>query len=915
MADAPIKPNEASNMVSPDSRTLREVWDVVGNSTPRIASKAFEAARTSSRVRLPLEIKAAWVDAIEALRQGSFDPIELYLRQHGALCAELGLGIDICASLMRALERELLPLIATELHADPSRLTAALLALSGFSARGLDVAARAYLGYKEAELHAREDDLATTLDSIGDGVVVTDADGRVSRMNPVAQRLTGFSIADARSRALTEIFRIESEDTGQAVENPVSRVLREGIVVGLANHTVLVARDGSRCPIADSGAPVRDKSGAVRGVVLVFRDVTEERRAEEKLRYWERVFQHANWGVALADVKEVRFRAVNPAYAAMHGYTVDELLGAPVSTLWTAETRSDMERHAHETHLHGHLVTETTHRCKDGSTLPVEVVAATIRDSQGQVAWFVANVQDITERRRLQQSRIRAIELEARNRRIEEANRMKSEFLANMSHELRTPLNSVIGFTELLHDEQVGPVTSKQQEFLGDILAGGRHLLRLINDVLDLAKVEAGKMDFRPEPVNLEPLVATVAHSLRATAIEKGLEVVLDVDPRIGDVELDPGRFKQVLYNYLSNALKFAPESTRVDVRVTSEGSDNFRLEVEDRGRGIAVDKVPRLFVAFQQLDSAAAKRHGGTGLGLALTRRLAEAQGGVVGVRPATPSGSVFFAVLPRRQGARGHSIQRRLDRAQATRLLVVEPRSARREAVATVLLNAGYEVDATSGFDQAISVWREKPHDGILVAVDGADNVAATFIALVRNDERAAATPVLGMGFPTATIAPQLTGFIAEPEAPEALLEALDRVGPPSPRGRPVLVVDDDVSSLKLMEATLSNLGYSAVCFADPHDALLALPHLRPIAIVIDVIMPDMDGLTFVRRFRAAEQNRRIPVMFWTVKDISAEERRSLESVAELVVQKGVGDGSRLSAALSSLLPSSDRAREQKD
>ena len=378
-----------------------------------------------------------------------------------------------------------------------------------------------------------------------------------------------------------------------------------------------------------------------------------EARVSERtsaLRQWERIFQHATWGVAVAGAKDVRLQAVNPAYARMHGYSVEELVGAPVSTLWAPEAKGDMERNLHQLYERDQLVTETVHLCKDGTRLPVEVVATKINGPGGEPERLVANVQDITERKRLQKARERALELEARNRRSEEANRLKSQFLANMSHELRTPLNSIIGFGELLHDGEVGALTPKQIEFLGDILAAGRHLLGLINDVLDLAKVEAGKTEFRPEPVDLGDLTGKLVQSLRAATADKQIEVEVSVDPTLTDVALDPGRFKQILYNYVSNALKFTPDGGRVVVRLTPEGADRFRVEVEDTGVGVAADNRQHLFVAFQQLDSSAAKRHPGTGLGLALTKQLTEAQGGEVGMRPAPSQGSVFFAVLPRR-------------------------------------------------------------------------------------------------------------------------------------------------------------------------------------------------------------------------------------------------------------------------
>jgi signal transduction histidine kinase len=257
-------------------------------------------------------------------------------------------------------------------------------------------------------------------------------------------------------------------------------------------------------------------------------------------------------------------------------------------------------------------------------------------------------------------------EVEAKNREVEEArwemeekaeqlaltSKYKSEFLANMSHELRSPLNGIIGFAELMYDGKVGVVAPEHKEYLGDILTSARHLLHLINDVLDLSKVEAGKIEFKPEAVNVARVVAEVRDGLGALAAESRIDIATELDPGLPGVIADPAKLKQILYNYLSNALKFTAEGGHVTVRVSAEGERDFRIEVEDTGMGIRPEDIETLFTEFHQLDASTSKKHPGTGLGLALTRRIVEAQGGRVGVQSVYGRGSVFFAVLPRAPG-----------------------------------------------------------------------------------------------------------------------------------------------------------------------------------------------------------------------------------------------------------------------
>jgi signal transduction histidine kinase len=262
----------------------------------------------------------------------------------------------------------------------------------------------------------------------------------------------------------------------------------------------------------------------------------------------------------------------------------------------------------------------------------------------------ILEAREISEQLHVAQMREQSALLEEQNRSVIEASRLKSEFLANMSHELRTPLNAILGFAQLLQDGEVPAESKEGKEFLGDIVRSGWQLLGLINDVLDLAKVESGKMAFQPETVNVAQIMTEIMRLQRTRAKSLGLELTLEADPELPEVQTDPVRLTQIVNNYLSNALKFSPAGSSITLRAMQSGPDAFRIEVQDNGIGISAHDIDRLFVEFQQLEAGAAKRHAGTGLGLALTRRLVEAQGGSVGVRSEPGKGSTFHAILPRR-------------------------------------------------------------------------------------------------------------------------------------------------------------------------------------------------------------------------------------------------------------------------
>jgi PAS domain S-box-containing protein len=393
------------------------------------------------------------------------------------------------------------------------------------------------------------------------------------------------------------------------------------------------------------------------------------------------------------------------------------------------------------------------------------------------------SIVDLRERRRLEEIRRRSIDLENQNRRIQEANRLKSEFLANMSHELRTPLNAIIGFAELLFDGQVDPASPQHHEFLGDILTSGRHLLQLINDVLDLAKVESGKLEFRPEPCEPARLIGEVVAILRTASASKQIRIETDFDTGVGQVSIDPGRFKQVVYNYLSNALKFTPDRGRVVARLKPEG-DRFRFEVEDTGIGIANSDLARLFVEFQQLEHGLGKRHQGTGLGLALTRRLVEAQGGTVGAHSMVGKGSVFTASLPRRArvATKPPPLPTYTAPPGARRVLVVEDDLRDQAVLMSTLASAGYAVELAATGAEAIHRWREGHYDAATIDLLLPDMSGLDLLAALHGENRTLSVPII-----VVTVVPDakvVAGFtvhdvLHKPLDRESLLASLVRAG----------------------------------------------------------------------------------------------------------------------------------------
>jgi PAS domain S-box-containing protein len=482
----------------------------------------------------------------------------------------------------------------------------------------------------------------TTLTSIGDAVIVTDPESRITFMNPTAEKLTGWDQNDALQKHLTDVFNIVNEQSSRAVESPVVKALRDGAIVGLANHTVLIARDGTEWPIDDSAAPILDAAGRITGVVLVFHDITNRRKAEHELEISEiryrRLFESAHDGILILDAVTAKALEVNRFMVDLLGYTREHFLG---KELWEIGVFKDAESNkaamATLQKIGKIRYEDLPLEHKDGRHIPVEFVSNVYREGRRSV--IQCNIRDITKRKQADQELAKAKE------EAEAANRSKSEFLANMSHEIRTPMSAILGFADMLlhnHQEETGRV-----ECVQIIQRNALHLLELINEILDLSKIEAMQMAVERIACDLPALFSEIIALIRPRASEKGLgfEVTFEGPiPRL--IQTDPMRLRQILVNLLGNAVKFT-NTGRIEIRISDEGAGSgltaLRVDVLDSGIGISPQQLTRLFRPFTQGDESITRKFGGTGLGLTISRRLAELLDGDINVTSEIGIGSTF--------------------------------------------------------------------------------------------------------------------------------------------------------------------------------------------------------------------------------------------------------------------------------
>jgi PAS domain S-box-containing protein len=493
----------------------------------------------------------------------------------------------------------------------------------------------------EDRLRRSEQGLQATLYGIGDGVLATDERARVTRVNPVAARLTGWSEKEAVGRAIGEVFHIINEETRAPAVNPVARVLAEGVVVGLANHTALISRDGKECPIADSGAPIMDAEGKPGGAVLVFRDVSQERRAEDALRQSEERLRSM-----IASVKDYAIYMLdpagqvtswNPGAELIKGYRADEIIGQHFSRFFTAE---DVEkgRPARELEIartQGRFEEEGWRVRKDGTRFWANVVVTPIGDASNGPVGFVKITRDLTERRQAEDERVRLAQ-------AREAVRLRDEFLSIASHELKTPLTALQLQLRSIR-VQVGTGGNGLAGRVERAMRVGERMARLVETLLDVSRIATGQLTLTFESFNLVEVAREIIERLRESAAQAECTVSLDAHGSV-EGQWDRLRVEQILTNLLSNAIKYAP-GTPIEVSVT-QLEDTAVLEVRDKGGGIAAEELSRIFERFERANPT--PDEGGMGLGLYVAREIVEAHGGTIGAHNLPGGGAGFTVRLP---------------------------------------------------------------------------------------------------------------------------------------------------------------------------------------------------------------------------------------------------------------------------
>lgn len=546
----------------------------------------------------------------------------------------------------------------------------------------------------------------------------------------------------------------------------------------------------------------------------------------------------------------------------------------------------------------------------------ISVTARPLRDEKGTLWGGVSVFSDITKRKQIEEEWRMAKEA------AEAANRAKSQFLANMSHELRTPLNAIIGFSEILIDQIFGPLNNKQIKYINNILSSGRHLLQLINDILDLSKIEAGRIQLDLTQVDVDTVLNHVQTIVKTLANKKGITLTVQVEQGPITITVDEAKFKQILYNLLSNAIKFTPEGGRIKVTASVETGEELqagegehlislptqfiKISVSDNGIGIKPEDQKRIFGEFEQVDSSYARKQQGTGLGLALTRKLVELHGGQIWVESeGEGKGSTFIFTLP--------LIPKRLNRESLVTqsestftypesdslkpdlyplILVVEDDLSTSELLRKYLTQAGYAVVTAFNGKQAIDLTRKLKPDIITLDLLLPDKHGLEVLAELKSLPETQDIPVIGisltedrqLGFSLG-----ITEWFVKPANRDRLIEVLNKIQlAGGTKITTVLIIDDEPQMIELLTDIVQTQGYRVLQAHTGWEGIRLAREKHPDIIIVDLLMPEINGFDVVRELRKDERTREVSIVIFTAKELTEEERKQLNLSVQGIVSK---------------------------